>query len=387
MRSDRASEVAVIGGGVIGLACGAELARRGRAVVVLERNPAVGLETSSRNSEVIHAGIYYPGGSLKAASCVEGRDLLYARCERYGMAHARVGKLIVATTEDQLEALGSIARRATDNGAGGIALLDAGDVQRLEPRIRARGAVLSPNTGIVDAHGVVRSYQVELEVHGGRVVLQTTVEALTPQTHGWSLETRGPDGQPFTLDCEFVVNAAGLAADRIAERAGIDVDTVGEHGGWRIRPCKGDYFSVAPGLGRLADRLIYPVPSGDGGLGVHLTVDLGGRFKLGPDAHYLSAPEDGHDFDYRVDPDKAGAFAEAVRRFAPEIEPQHLAPDLAGIRPKLQGLGEPFRDFVVAESSAWRAPGMVHLVGIESPGLTASGALARRAADLIDGRV
>jgi len=370
------TDVAVIGGGVTGLACAAELAQRGRSVVVLERHGHVGHETSSRNSEVVHAGLYYPAGSLKARACVEGRELLYRRCERYGIGHARLGKLVVATDDDQLPELASLAQRAVANGAGGIEELEAGQVRRLEPRVRAIAALWSPNTGIVDAHALMRSYQAELEAQGGTVVTHTRVVAITARSHGWSIHTRGADDAPFELDCESIVNAAGLAADAIASMAGLDVDALR----WRIRPCKGDYFGVAPGLGRLATRLVYPVPSGDGGLGIHLTVDLAGRFKLGPDAHYVD------EVDYRVDPAKADAFAAAASRFLPEIDAAHLTPEMAGVRPRLRGAGDPFCDFVLAESSPREAGAMVHLIGIESPGLTAAGALARMASDLCEGR-
>jgi L-2-hydroxyglutarate oxidase LhgO len=376
MGSTLGAEVVVIGGGVIGLACAAEFAARGRSVVVLERHGDVGSETSSRNSEVVHAGIYYPADSLKARACLEGRERLYRRCEQYGIGHARLGKLIVATSDDQLGELGRIAERAIANEAGGIAELDADEVRRREPRVRGVAAVWSPNTGIVDSHGLMHSYQAELEAKGGTVVTHTRVVALTARPHGWSIETLGSEGEAFDLDCELVVNAGGLESDAVAALAGLDIDALR----WRIHLCKGDYFSVAPGLGALASHLVYPVPSGDGGLGVHLTLDLGGRFRLGPDAHYVD------DIDYRVDPDKAESFAEAAARYLPEIDASHLTPEMAGIRPKLQAPGEPFRDFVLAESSPWGAPGMVHLVGIESPGLTASGALARMAADLCDGR-
>ena len=367
--------VVVIGAGVVGLACGAELASRGRPAIVLERHGATGQETSSRNSEVIHAGIYYPTGSRKAKTCVEGRDLLYERCERDRIGHQRTGKLIVASRDGEVPALREIAERATRNGAGGIEWLGAAEIARREPRVRAVAAVWSPNSGIVDAHALMQSYQAELESKGGSVVLGTRVVALEPRSHGWSVETEGMDGDRFRLDCASVVNAAGLEADVVAAMAGIDVDALG----WRIHPCKGDYFSLAPSLGRLAGHLIYPVPPGDGGLGIHVTLDLGGRLRLGPDVSYVD------EIDYAVDPAKAKAFAAAAKRYLPEVEPEHLAPEMAGIRPKLQGPGEPFRDFVVAESSQWGAPGMVHLVGIESPGLTAAGSLARLAADLIEG--
>ena len=373
--SERDADVVVIGAGVVGLACAAELATRGRSVVVIERNLAVGRETSSRNSEVVHAGIYYPAGSLKASACVEGRDALYARCERFGVSHERIGKLIVACEPEEVTALETIAERARGNGAGGIELLDASEVARREPRVRARAAMWSPNTGIVDSHGLMRSYEAELAEGGGAIVLGTRVEGLDVRSFGWSVATSNTAGESYSIECEAVVNSAGLAADAVAELAGIDAEAAG----WRIRPCKGDYFSVDPGLGALTRHLVYPVPRGDGGLGVHVTLDLAGRVRLGPDATYVDA------LDYAVEAAKASAFAEAAGRYLPEIRAEHLAPEMSGIRPKLQGPGEPFRDFVVEEGTRFGAPGLVNLVGIESPGLTASAALARRVADLCDG--
>ncbi len=366
------AEVVVVGAGVVGLACGAELASRGRSVLVIERHGAVGFETSSRNSEVIHAGIYYPKDSLKAVCCVEGRALLYRRCAEYRIGHRRTGKLIVATHEDEVEKLAGIAARALANGAGSIECLDAPAVARIEPGIRSRGAVWSPETGIVDAHGLMHSYQAELEERQGSVVLNTRVVSLTRQSFGWRVGTEASDGERFAIDCGLVVNSAGLSADAVAEMAGLDPDALG----YRIRPCKGDYFSIAPAAGVAVNHLIYPVPPMDGGLGIHVTVDLGGRLRLGPDATYVDT------IDYAVAGEKAEHFAAAARRYLPDIRAEHLAPEMSGIRPKLQGPGEPFRDFVVAETSAAGAPGMIHLIGIESPGLTASAALARRVADL-----
>jgi L-2-hydroxyglutarate oxidase LhgO len=213
------------------------------------------------------------------------------------------------------------------------------------------------------------SYQAEAEAHGASIVLQTTVVALERVAGGWTVETRSPAGERFSLRSPMVVNAAGLDADRIAEAAGLDVDKLG----WRHRLCKGDYFAVAPSLGRLARHLIYPVPV-PGGLGTHVTVDLGGSFKLGPDVEYIDRPR------YDVDPAKGERFASAVGRYLPEIRAEHLTPDFAGVRPKLQGPGEPFGDFVIEEAGAHGAPGLINLIGIESPGLTAAGAIAERVA-------
>lgn len=370
--SSAGPQVAVIGAGVVGLACAAELARAGWAVVVLERHARPAQESSSRNSQVLHAGIYYPAGSLKALCCVEGRDLLYERCARLGIPHRRLGKLIVAADPAEVEALDQIRARALANGAGGITALDARELREREPRVRGLAALWSPNSGIIDAHALADSFQAELEAAGGEVAFRTEVLGLEPRGSGWRVQTRGPDGEHFALEVERVVNSAGLECDRIAGLAGVDVDARG----WRLRPCKGDYFAAAPGLGALTRHLVYPVPAG-GGLGIHVTVDLGGRYRLGPDAEYVDRPS------YEVDPAKAERFAASVSRWLPELRPEHLSPEMAGVRPKLQGPGEPFRDFVVADGAAVGAPGTVHLIGIESPGLTAAPALARRVSRLI----
>lgn len=372
MGSPSLAHVAVVGAGIIGLACGAALARRGRSVLVIEKEDAPGRGTSSRNSEVIHAGLYYPPGSLKATSCVEGRERLYQRCREHGIGHQRTGKLVVASNATESETLERIALTGCANGAGALELFDGDEVTRREPRVRAVAGLWSPESGIVDSHGLLLSYQAELESNAGNVVLRTAVVALEQRVGGWRLETQTPDGERFALEVPWVVNAAGLQGDRLAEAAGLDVATLG----YEIHLCKGDYFAVAPALGALTQRLIYPVP-GHAGLGIHITRDLGGRYRLGPDTEYVQEPR------YDVDPAKATAFAAAVRRYLPEIAPEHLSPDFAGLRPKLQGPGEEFRDFVVREESSHGAPGLINLLGIESPGLTAAAALAERVAELV----
>ncbi len=365
-------EVAVIGAGVIGMACGAALARKGHRVVLLERHALPGQETSTRNSQVIHAGLYYPTDSLKARCCVEGRERLYARCEEYDIPHRRTGKLVVAVEAQEQEALERIAVLATANGAGALELLDEAEIQRREPRVHACAALWSPESGIVDADQLLASYQAELEAHGSEVVFRTRVEGLVRDGERWRLDTRFGEDEPFELQVPWVVNAAGLEADRIAALAGLDTGRLG----YRVWPCKGDYFSVAPALGALTQHLVYPVP-GQAGLGIHVTLDLGGRFLLGPDAEYVDR------ITYDVDPAKAERFASAVRRYLPEIKAEHLSPDMAGIRPKLQAPGEPFRDFVIVEESAHGAPGLINLLGIESPGLTAADAIAERVVALL----
>ena len=365
-------EVAVIGAGVVGLACGAALARHGRRVVLLERHGSPGQETSTRNSQVIHAGLYYPTDSLKARCCVEGRERLYLRCQEYNIPHRRIGKLIVAAEAQEQEALERLAELGTANGAGALELVDEAEIRQREPRVRACAGLWSPESGIVDAHQLLSSYQAELESHGSEVVFRTRVEGLARDGGLWRVSTRLNEDEPFELQVPWVVNAAGLEADRIAALAGLDTVELG----YRVWPCKGDYFSVAPALGALTQHLVYPVP-GQAGLGIHVTLDLGGRYLLGPDVEYVDR------ISYDVDPAKAERFASAVRRYMPEMRAEYLSPEMAGIRPKLQAPGEPFRDFVIAEESAHGCTGLVSLMGIESPGLTAADAIAERVVALL----
>jgi L-2-hydroxyglutarate oxidase LhgO len=366
------ADVLVVGAGVVGLAVAAALARRGRDVVVLERRRGVAQETSSRNSQVIHAGIYYPEGSAKARLCVRGRELLYARCRAHGIPHRALGKVIVATEPAEIAVLEELARRGTRNGAPGLELIDAAALARREPQVRALAALLSPRTGIVDAHALCLSFAAEAEAHGATVALQSELVAAEPLPGGFRVEVRGPDGACASARCAALVNAAGLDADRVAAAAGLDV----ERAGYRLHPCKGDYFAVAPGAPLRVTGLVYPV-HGAAGLGIHVTVDLAGRLRLGPDATYVDA------IGYAVDAGKAEAFAAAARRYLPDLRTEWLSPDQAGVRPKLAGPGEPFRDFVVAEESARGRPGLVSLVGIESPGLTAAPAIAEEVARLL----
>jgi L-2-hydroxyglutarate oxidase LhgO len=368
----RAADVIVIGAGVVGLACAAELARSGRSVLVLERAGGIARETSSRNSQVIHAGLYYPPGSLKARLCIEGAERLYARCAREGIPHRALGKLVVATDPHEVAVIEALRAQGEANGAAGLALVDAAEVARREPHVRALAALWSPRTGILDAHGLGDSYAAELARFGGELLLRHEVVGLAHRAGSWRVEALGPSGERETAECGAVVNAAGLAADRVAALAGIAVDAAG----YRQHPCKGDYFALAPGAPLRFAGLVYPAPHGPG-LGVHVTVDLGGRVRFGPDAEYVER------IDYAVDAAKRGRFAAAARRYVPSLDETWLTPDQAGIRPKLAGPGQTFRDFAIVEESARGLPGLVNLVGIESPGLTASEAIGARVAALI----
>ncbi len=365
-------DAVVVGGGVVGLAAAAALARAGRSVLLLERRRGFGQESSSRNSGVIHAGLYYPSGSLKARLCVAGREALYARCEREGIPHRRTGKLVVATTASEIGTLERLLALGDANGVPGLEILDAAELCAREPAVCAVAALWSPATGIIDPDALCASFAAEAEAHGAVLLASREVLAIEARSGALRVTASDPDGSCARIDCAAVVNAAGLAADAVAERAGLDPDAMG----YRLHPCKGDYFAQAPGAPLRLETLVYPVPSG-AGLGIHATVDLGGRIRFGPDAEYVERVH------YDVDPAKASRFAEAAGRYLPGLRPEWLTPDQAGVRPKLAGPGEPFRDFVVAEESASGMAGLVSCIGIESPGLTAAPAIADRVVELL----
>jgi len=355
----------VIGAGVVGLALARELAVRGHEVVLLEAEDRVGTGISSRNSEVLHSGIYYPTGSLKARLCVQGQRALYTYCEANGVAHRRCGKLIVATDPSQVEPLRQLQGRAEANGVEDIRWLDGEEARRLEPRLHCVAALLSPSTGIVDSHGLMRALRVEAEAAGAAVVLKSPVKGGRKATGGLEVTVGGRD--PTTLLAARVFNAAGLGAQAVARSfEGVRPGAVPP-----LHLAKGNYYSLA-GAAPFS-RLIYPVPA-HGGLGVHLTLDLGGQARFGPDVEWVDRE------DYAVDPRRADAFYAEVRRYWPELPDGALQPAYAGIRPKLHGPGEVAPDFVVQREEVHGVPGLVNLFGIESPGLTACLALAAEAA-------
>ena len=352
-------DVVVIGAGVVGLAAARALAQAGREVIVLERHDLVGSETSSRNSEVIHAGIYYPTGSLKARLCVRGKALLYDHCRRYHVPHRRIGKVIVATATAQFEALASYQRQARRNGAGELEWLDRDAVRVLEPAVAALAAVHSESTGIVDSHAFMVSLVGDLEAAGGTIAFRTDVTALERRPAGVRVRCGG-----FDLDAAVVVNAAGLGAPRLAARLG------GRRRGYYA---KGHYYTLS-GPSPFG-RLVYPV-AGAGGLGVHVTLDMAGQARFGPDVVWQQ------DEDYRFDEAGFDKFVAAIRRYYPDLDETRLHPGYTGIRPKLAPAGAPAQDFVIEGPEAAGVPGLVNLLGIESPGLTASLAIAERVAAL-----
>lgn len=367
--------VTVIGGGVVGLAIAARLARRHTDVIVLERHAKHGQETSSRNSEVIHGGMYYPAGSLKARLCVEGNRMIYEICEAHGVPYKRCGKLITATEPAELPALDRILALGTTNGVE-MRRITAGEAHELEPAIQSVGALLSPNTGVVSAHGLMDYFFHEAVSAGAVFQPRSEVVEIEFGPDGYRLGVRS-GGATESFTTERLVNAAGLEADTISALAGIDLDAAG----YRLHYCKGSYFSVASSRAGLVSRLVYPVPS-PVSLGIHALVDMAGRMKFGPDAEYLPDRR----LDYRVDEGKLAVFGPSVRKLVPAITDADLAPDMSGIRPKLQAAGEPPRDFVIREEADRGLPGFFNLVGIDSPGLTSSPAIARHVEDLMNGR-
>jgi L-2-hydroxyglutarate oxidase LhgO len=365
-------DAVVIGAGVVGLAVARALALQGRETLILERESAIGTGISSRNSEVIHAGLYYPAGSVKARLCVRGRELLYAYCATHGVAHRRCGKLVVATAAEQAAGLAQLAERGRVNGVADLRLLDAAEARALEPALACDAALLSPSTGIVDSHALMLALLGDVERAGGVLALRSPVLALrcSPGA-GHEIEVGGDE--PMQLRARVVVNAAGLHAPALAQAMhGLDAQFVPPP-----RFCKGSYFTLASGRAPFS-RLVYPLPR-DGGLGVHLTLDLAGQARFGPDTQWLPDVADADALDYRVEAARADAFYAEVRRYWPALADGALQPAYSGVRPKLHGPDEAAADFLVQGPERHGVAGLVNLFGIESPGLTSCLALAEEA--------
>ena len=367
-------DAVVIGAGVVGLAIGRELALRGREVIVLEKNAAIGEETSARNSEVIHAGIYYPPGSVKARLCVAGRQRLYAYCEEKGVAHRRCGKLIVATHEAQRTKLESLRHTAESNGVRDLAWLDSREIAVLEPNVRAVAGLWSPSTGIVDSHALMLALLGDLERAGGSLALRARCTA-GERVGELVLLRCDVDGEATEIRARVVVNAAGLHALDVARLLALPGPPLPQP-----RYAKGNYFACR-GQSPFT-HLVYPVPE-DGGLGIHATLDLAGRTRFGPNVEWLPAGTRAADLDYAVDPRLAATFYAAIKTYWPRIRADSLEPAYAGVRPKISGPGEPAADFQIRALATPGSPSVVQLFGIESPGLTASLALAAEVAALL----
>lgn len=353
----------VVGAGVVGLAIARALAQSGREVMVVEAAEGIGTGTSARNSEVIHAGIYYPAGSLKAKLCVQGRHMLYAYCAEKGVSHKRIGKLIVATSEEEIAKLDDILSKARVNGVDDMELLSASRAQALEPALFCTAALLSPSTGIIDSHGLMLAYQGDAENAGAQCVFHTPLLSGEVRSEGgFNLQFGGSD--EMQLSCNVLINASGLHAPTLARKIrGIPEASIPTE-----YLCKGSYFTLQ---GRAPfTRLIYPTPH-HAGLGVHLTLDLGGQAKFGPDTEWIDK------VDYDIDASRCDGFYEAVRTYWPGMPDASLAPGYTGIRPKVSGPHEPAADFMIVGPATHGIPGLVNLFGIESPGLTSSLAIAQ----------
>lgn len=361
-------EAAVIGGGVVGLAVGRALAMQGRETLVLERHGRPGQETTSRSSGVIHSGIYYPAGSLKARLCVQGRELLYSFCEARGVAHQRCGKLVVAGSS-QVDALEALYQRGIGNGVDDLELLDRKQVAQLEPAVACAAGLLSPSTGIVDVHELLLALLADLESHGGALLLHSAVGSAMVEGDGIVLQVSS-GGVTSELRCRWLVNCAGLAAPQMLEL----IQGYPPQRRRRAFYAKGNYFACQ-GV-RPFKRLIYPMPS-EAGLGIHATLDLDGSTRFGPDVEWVAEP------DYSVDPARAESFYVAIREYWPDIPRGSLQPAYAGVRPKLVGPTSLAADFEIETREAHGIVGLINLLGIESPGLTASLAIARYVAGVV----
>jgi len=359
-------EILVIGAGVVGLATARALALRGHSVIVAEKTGGIGNGVSSRNSEVIHGGMYYPTNSRRARHCVNGRRMLYAFCESHGVPHRKCGKLIVATNELEQAKIEGIYEQGLANGVEGLSFLTGDEAKALEPNLFCTGAVLSRETGIVDSHALMLALQGDLEAAGGMIAFQAPVARIAQNGTGWNVQVGG--AEPAEIAVDAVVNVGGLGAQALARATeGYPLE--------RVPPlvlAKGNYFGC---LGKPAfSRLIYPAPV-DGGLGTHVTLDLAGRMRFGPDVEWIGSE------DYEVDPARAESFYASIRRYWPGLPDGALVPDYAGIRPKLTGPGETAADFVIDGPAEHGLSGLVHLFGIESPGLTSCLSLAEDVAE------
>lgn len=366
-------DVVVIGAGVVGLSVAAHAVGEGRSVVVLERHEAFGRESSSRNSEVVHAGIYYPPGSLKGTLCLEGNERMYALCREHGIPCENTGKLIVAVDEAEAARLPALLELALGNGARGVRIVGPEAIARLEPRVRAVAALHCPTSGVVDSHALMQHFAARARSGGAELVFHHEVVGLDRRAGEWVVTAAGP-GTTSRLGARAVVNCAGLAADRVAEMAGLDVEALN----YRIHYRKGSYFRVTRGLAALPRMLIYPVPPLDHTVGIHTCPDLAGGMRLGP---YDTWSET---LDPSVDEGLRDLFFEACRPFLPTLERDHIAPDMSGFQAKRYGPGEPTRDWVIRHEADRGLDGFVDLVGIESPGLTASPALGPFVARILD---
>ncbi len=364
-------KITIIGAGVVGLAIAAELSREYDDIVVLEKHEKFGQETSSRHSEVIHSGIYYPPNSLKAGLCVDGARLLYEYCEKHSIPHSKLGKLIVASDESEVTALQELYETGIQNGVKGLTLIGKDEINKMEPNVNAVAAIYSTNTGIIDSHSLMSRLHGVANSSGVMFSFNTEVNFIQKQKNGYVI---GIKNNNYKFASSIVINSAGLSADYVAELAGVDIDTAG----YRLSYCKGSYFSYS--RKSPIKMLVYPVPHKDlSGLGIHATLDLSGRLRFGPDAEYVDA------IDYKVDAGKRDVFYESAKNYIKGLDKEALNPDMAGIRSKIKGEG--IKDFVIKHEVSKGMEGFINLIGIESPGLTASLSIAKYVKNMVNGEL
>jgi L-2-hydroxyglutarate oxidase LhgO len=368
------AEITIIGAGVIGLAIAETMSEEYKNVFLIEKHLSFGQETSSRNSEVIHAGIYYRKDSLKSKLCIEGKRLLYDYCSKYDIPFKNCGKLIVATSEEEIAKIEGIRQTAIRNGVDDLQFFDREQIAELEPNIFALRALFSPSTGIVDSHSLMKQYETNAVNNGCQIVYGSEVTGIERIRDGYKVSLLDSDNKDYIFTTKIIINSAGLTSDKISGMIGIEDDNL------KILFCKGEYFRLNPPKNRLINRLVYPVPHHNmEGIGIHVTIDLGGGVKLGPDVRYLES----NIYDYKVTASKQEAFYKSAKKFLPFLEFDDLSPEMAGIRPKIQKPGEPLRDFYIAEESERGCKGFINLIGMESPGLTSSIAIAKYVKGLI----
>ena len=368
------ADITIIGAGVVGLAIAERVSAEHKNVFLIERHLTFGQETSSRNSEVIHAGIYYTKDSLKARLCIEGKWLLYEYCKKYNVPYNKCGKLIVATSAEEIAIIEGIMQTAIKNGVDDLQVLGKERIAELEPNIFALRALFSPSTGIVDSHSLMKQYQTNSYNNGCQIVYGCEVTGISQIKGGYKISLLDSDKKTYDFTCRIVINSAGLTSDKVSEMVGINDESL------KILFCKGEYFRLNPPKNRLIKRLVYPVPHQNmEGIGIHVTIDMGGGVKLGPDVKYLES----NVYDYKLTDSKQEAFFRSAKKFLPFLEFEDLSPEMAGIRPKIQKPGEPLRDFYIMEETNRGYPGFINLIGIESPGLTSSISIANYVNSLI----
>lgn len=368
------TNIIIIGAGVIGLAIAAELSKKHKNIILLEKLDSFGRETSSRNSEVIHGGMYYPTGTLKAKMCVEGRPLLYELCKKAKIPYRKTGKLIVATENEEILELDKLFMQGKSNGVSGLRIVEQPELKVMEPNIAGILALYSEETGIIDSHRLMQYFLDSAKDNGATIAFNSEVIAIDKAKDGYRIQVNN-NNENIELQANFVINCAGLDSDSIAQIAGLDI----KRNNYELHYCKGQYFRVSGNKSGLIKRLVYPVPKPkSGGLGIHATLDLAQGLRLGPDDQYL----DNRIKDYLVDESKKADFYASAKKFMPFLNQDSLSPDTSGIRPKLMDANKGFRDFIIKEESENGLERFVNLIGIESPGLTSCAAIGKYVGEL-----